>query len=129
MKNATLLRLSVTLNLLLFFFLIAAFKPNPPQSNQIDLTTAKEYLQNNSETTKAILLDKETIADLNTILVQNNGANGVRVYFGKDANGGINNVLVPVKENFSDDTRYLLKSTNTVSICPHICDAESELTK
>lgn len=130
MKKTVLIRVSVTLNIVVISTLIfMAFKPIPPQSNQIDLATAKGYCQRNTESTKAVYVDKQMIADLNNVLAQNGNAKGLRIYFGKDQNGASVNILVPTAENGKDDTRYILKSTNAVNLCPHICDAESELTK
>lgn len=75
---------------------------------------------------EAFFVSKKLLEDINALASIKKSADGVRVYFGEDAEGKTANLVVAVNNN-SDDTSFILKSAGTVNPCPTSCDKESAI--
>jgi len=103
------------------------------QSNTLNTVQAKALADNYSSTApkisgiiESVYIDKSTLEDMNAVMNVKRSAEGLRLYFGKDTDGGDANLVVAVTNN-TDDTSFILKSAGVANPCPNACDTKSAI--
>ncbi len=95
-------------------------------------TLHKEYLKNAQayqEILGAMYLNAELLKDITALRQAKPNAGGLRIYFGKDANGKSQNVLITTDKVGIEDNTLVLSSDGIMSTCPTFCDAASQIRK
>lgn len=96
------------------------------QNNTLSLEEAQTFYAGNKADVKGFYLDRAAVLDMYTILKANEKADGVRLYYGEDAEGKSVNMIVTVKDG-ADDTGSIMKTAGMSSPCPNMCDTQSEI--
>jgi hypothetical protein len=118
--------------------LLSSFKNQWPikQDNTLTVAQARTYHNNYDNSTSSvqariegIAIDRAVVADINAMLEAMPHASGVRLYFGKKNDGTSQNILVATTQDQKDDLALVLRTSGALSICPNICDVESQITR
>lgn len=106
-----------------------------PGVGKISVADAHTYSQNYynattvpAEKIKGFVIDKTLLNGMNNLLTSATTATGFRIYFGTNASGGGVWIMCAMDPNGGDMTANVLSGTsNTVGLCPKICDASSPI--
>lgn len=78
---------------------------------------------------QAIEVSSSMISAMGDVSARNEGTNGIRVYFGQDADGNTANVIVATENGTDVTSGFMRVVSGSATACPTTCDANSPIVK